>query len=510
MAKQFYTTEGLQAIAEQNTWIALLPEIGLVLIALALLCLEIGLSKEKRSKAIIWTAVGGQTIVLLGMAAIIWWMPFMSQMSFGGMIQHSVRVDWMRLFFLLSSLGVSLLAIPYLQRRQLPQCEFFHLILLATVGLMLLVQSGHFVMLFVALELVTVSLYILVAYCRQSSLSLEAGIKYLVLGAASSAILLFGIVLLYAAASNPQLGASLGHPLDLNALGFFIDKNPNNTFVLVGTVLVIAGIAFKIGAVPFHIWVPDVYQGAPTPVTAFLAVASKAGGIFVLYNLLTDPFLQLDYFLIPLLSLIAIATIILGNLSALPQHNVKRLMGLSGVAHAGYLIMGVTAAMVLPWTFNGIFFYLIAYLLASLAVFGVMSILAPEEDADQNLYDYRDLAKQRPFLAVVLTLGIGSLAGIPPLAGFVGKVLILYAAWKAELYLLFGVALVGVVLSMYYYFKWILAAWNRNEPYPESKNEAKPTTISPQLAFSQKAVMGAFTIGTLVLGLYQGMLYYLG
>ena len=198
--------------------------------------------------------------------------------------------------------------------------------------------------------------------------------------------------------------------------------------------LVLAGVAFKIGAVPFQIWIPDVYQGAPTPVTAFLAVASKAAGFAVLLILTQRVFAPYQGLVIPVLSIMAAATIIFGNLAALTQHNVKRLIGLSGVSHAGYLMIGVIAAYREPHAIGAIWFYLFAYLLASFAVFGVMAHVAGPNDADQELDHYADLARDQPFLAAILAIGLGSLAGIPPLAGFMGKLLIFVAAFKAGLY----------------------------------------------------------------------------
>ncbi len=498
-------------MAQENSWLSILPEISLGVLALLLLVLEMTLPKERQG-LILRLALFGQVVILL--AGVVFSSLFgvaTEHTSFNGLLMHSVRGDVMRLFFLLCSLLVCHLGHQYASRRGLPQVEFIHLVLIVTAGLMLLAQSHNFILLFVALETVTVGFYILVSYSRGSLYSLEAGLKYLILGAFSSAILLFGIVLLYGAGGNPQLPGSSGDPMNFALLGSFIEANPDNILVLAGTVLVLCGVAFKIGAVPFQIWIPDVYQGAPIPVTAFLAVASKAGGFIVLIILVQGPFAPLERVLVPMLGAIAILTILFGNLGALSQKNVKRLMGLSGIAHAGYMLLGIVASFQVPWAANAVVFYLFTYLLASFAIFGVMNNMGPLEDGDMTLDDFKDLARKNPYNAAVLAIGLGSLAGIPPLAGFIGKLLIFIAAFKAGLYGLLGVAVIGVVLSIYYYFGWILEVYF----WPSLVKAESEETIEPSgpglipAANSHRIVLGCLTAGTLILGFYQGALSYL-
>jgi NADH-quinone oxidoreductase subunit N len=284
----------------------------------------------------------------------------------------------------------------------------------------------------------------------------------------------------------------------------FLEANPDNFLASVGIVFVLAGIAFKIGAVPFQIWIPDVYQGAPTPVTAFLAVASKAAGFAVLIGLLPvfQPYAGL---VTAVLSIMAGATILFGNLAALTQHNVKRLLGLSGVSHAGYLLMGVVAAQTLPQAVGAIYFYLFAYLLASFAVFAVMTHVAGVNDADQDLDHYADFAKKRPYLAGVLAIGLGSLAGIPPLAGFMGKLMVFIAAFKAGLFPLLAIAIVGVVLSIYYYFGWIKAAFFTTWRPPLAPGETEPAeTAATPVGLPAGLALGALAAGSVVFGFFQG------
>jgi NADH-quinone oxidoreductase subunit N len=495
----------LREIAATNDWAAILPELSLGVIALLLLALEVLAPKLKgRIPAI---AIGLQILVLLGVA----WQycttdVIPTRTLFAGFITQTGTTELMRLFFLFSGIVVSHLGIVYLKRNPLAKVEFFHLVLVVTGSFMLLVQSSHFAMLFVALETLTIGFYILVAYGRHSSFSLEAGLKYLVMGALSSGIMLFGIVLLYGAGSNPNLAMASADPLQFANLAAFIGGSTGDLvhaqslLVLVGAGLVLAGVAFKIGLVPFQIWIPDVYMGAPTPTTAFLAVASKAGGVFVLLALVTGPFAELKQLTVPLLTVMTGATILFGNIAALPQRNVKRVMGLSGVAHAGILMLGVLSAIESPAVIPVILFYLFVYALASFGVFEVMAHVGPDADADQDVDYYSELMKKQPALGAVLAIGLGSLAGIPPLAGFVAKLLIFYAAMQAELYVLLGLAIFGVVLSIYYYFAWLRAALVKglflDEPCPEPR--------APSLG--TQAVIYSVSALSVILGLFQGFL----
>ncbi len=271
-----------------------------------------------------------------------------------------------------------------------------------------------------------------------------------------------------------------------------------------GIVLVLSGVAFKIAAFPFQIWVPDVYQGAPTPVTAFLAVASKGAGFLVLL-VLARTFSPYAWLMAPVLTLMAGATLLFGSLAALMQTNVKRLMGLSGVSHAGFLLLAVVAAGTQSMAIGAIYFYLFAYLLASFAVFGVMALVAGPDDADQEISHYAGLAKDSPFLALVLAIGLGSLAGIPPLAGFMGKLFIFIAAFKAGLYGLLAVAIVGVVISIFYYFSWIRAAFFPSWT-PPAGDDATPRPAPPSVGFATGLALSLLAFATVLLGLYQGVL----
>ncbi len=492
----------LQQAAASNQWLAIAPELMVGCLALLLLIFEIVLPK-KHHDIIPSLSIVGLLAIVVGLV-LNYHSVFLGRETFNGLLLHTGTGQFLRLFFLLAAVGVSVLGTVALKRQVMPKVEFFAITLVVTAAMMLLAQANHFVMLFVALETITVGFYILVSYTRTNPLSLEAGLKYLIMGALSSAILLFGIVLLYGVAGNPGFAQHTEQAMHFDHLRIFLQANPDNTLASIGIVLVLAGVAFKIGAVPFQIWIPDVYQGAPTPVTAFLAIASKAAGFAILLTLVSV-FSPYGGLVTTVLTVAAIATILFGNIAALTQHNVKRLIGLSGVSHAGYLLIGVIAAMHVPLAVGAVCFYLFVYLLASLAVFGVMTHVSGDDDADQDLDHYADLAKEHPFLGAVLGVGLGSLAGIPPLAGFMGKLLVFLAAFEAGLYALLAVAIVGVVLSIYYYFGWIKAAFfpqwrppvfEGDDPVPEPPRQ--PVGAPARILLATAALASVF------LGFYQG------
>ena len=505
-----------------NDWGLIWPEIALALAAIAVLGIDLfGKPGQSTGKTGL-IAVVFQAALLVGhlLSYLFWNHPVFSDESFSGMLTTGFKNEVMRSFFLLSSLLVSILGYRYLalKSQTLRSGEFHHLTMLATAALMLLCQSNHFLMLFVALETVAICFYTLVAYNRNSSKSLEAGIKYLVFGALSSALLLFGIVLLYGVGANPEAwGASYpGHesmdPLSFEYLGNLMQENPENVLLRAGVVLIVAGIAFKVGAAPFQIWVPDVYQGSPMPITAFLAVSSKAAGFFVLLNLVNGPFLGMTDFLLPLLGFVATFTIFFGNLAACAQRNLKRMLGLSGVAHAGYLLVAVMASMSILHSSGGddhraiwvLFFYMFVYLLASFSVFGVMSLADLPEETDHEVGHYENLAQKHPWMGFVLASGIASLAGIPPFAGFVAKLLLISVALEAELYVSLVAMVIGVVISIFYYFGWLRSVTFHPRPaFSDDEPVHNPWSKLSNIGLL-KWVLIILTVFSIVFGIWQG------
>ncbi|HEY1764250.1 MAG TPA: NADH-quinone oxidoreductase subunit N [Opitutaceae bacterium] len=489
----------LQTLGADNIWGAVWPEVSLGCLALVLLILETVLVRPLHRRIPALSAFG--QVVILGVVLAHLGGP--TRTVFNGLLTLTPSGQLMRVFLLLSSIFVTLLALKSLPGQRVPRVEFHHIVLVVTAALMLLVESRNFVMLFVALETVTVGFYILVSYYGANPKSLEAGLKYLVMGALSSALLLFGIVLLYGAAGSPALTARTTEAMQYGPLRGFLEANPSNFLAAAGIVLVLAGIGFKVGAFPFQIWIPDVYQGAPTPVTAFLAVASKGAGFVVLLVLVTEVFVPYAWLVGPVLAFMAVGTILFGNLGALKQHNVKRLIGLSGVSHAGFILLALLSASSAPMAIGAIYFYLFAYLIASFAAFGVMTVLAGPLDSEQELGDYAGLARQSPFLGGVLACALGSLAGIPPFAGFMAKLLVFVAAYRARHFGLLLIAIAGVVISIYYYFGWIRAAYFRDQA-PVSDDASARAVAGPGAALA--IALALLTAASIVLGVYQGPL----
>ena len=503
--------------SQDNLWSELWPELSLCLGALFVLGVDLFSNSAQAKKRAGSFAIVFQ-FLLLGAHLFDYLLlrHTFDRESFSGMLKHGIHQDVMRSFFLLSSLFVSLLGHQYLRIRKLRIGEFHHLTMIATAGLMVLCQSQHFIVFFVALETVALCFYPLVAFDRESAKSLEAGIKYLIFGALSSALLLFGIVLLYGVGSNPEAwGASfnMGPFNDAFSFGFLyqlLSENPDHPLLRAGVVLIITGIAFKVVAAPFQIWVPDVYHGAPMPVTAFLAVSSKSAGFFVLITLVNGPFAGMSEFLLPLLGFVATFTIFFGNLAACSQRNLKRMLGLSGVAHAGYLLVAVMASMILPGESDRavwiLFFYLFTYMLASFVVFGVMGLARVSDDSEHEFSDYENLAIKNPWAAFVLVVGIGSLAGIPPLAGFIGKLLLFSVAFETKLYLSLVAMVIGVVISIYYYFAWIREICFHPRPVFEDDDPKTDTWGNNEPVGVLKPALFALALASIILGIWQGPL----
>src|SRR6266566_4752571 len=319
--------------------------------------------------------------------------------------------------------------------------EFFTIPLFTCAGLMWMASAVDFVLIFVSLELVTISFYVLVGFTRRNPASLEAAVKYLVLSAVATGFLVYGITWIFGATGETNLQkitTVLSRPgLEQNA-------------ALFGAVLVIIALGFKIAAVPFHIWVADVYQGAPTPVTAYLSVGSKAAGFIVLLRVL-EPFLILPQ-MRTLLVAIAVLSLIYGNLAALPQTNVKRLLAYSSIAHAGYLLVAVVS-----FSGRAVAFYLVAYLLMTLLSFAVL-VLVSQGGGDQ-LDSFAGLSQRSPFLAFAMLVGMLSLAGLPFTAGFLGKFFIFYAAISQRQITLITVGVIAVGCGFYYYLKVVRAMY---------------------------------------------------
>jgi NADH-quinone oxidoreductase subunit N len=384
---------------------------------------------------------------------------------------------------LAASAAVVLLSFSYLEVRPEHKEEFYLLLLLATVGSMVLTASGHMTSFFLGLELLSISLYALISYPRTEALPLEAGIKYLVLAASSSAFLLFGLALIYVAQGTMEF-ARMALPSAEGAAGFAY---------LAGIVLVITGIGFKLAVVPFHLWTPDVYQGAPLPVTAFVATVSKAGVFAFLLRWLWPGGREADAPVIMIVGIIAIASMLVGNLLALRQTNIKRLLAYSSIAHMGYFLVAVAAGGSLGKA--AATYYLAAYVVTILGSFGSLLVLSGHAREAETFDDIRGLFWRRPVVASVFTAMVLSLAGIPLTAGFLGKFYVLAAGASAAAWALVVVLIVSSTIGLVYYLRVIVAMFT----------DAAPTAIDTAAGtpgISSGIVLAALTLVLFVLGVY--------
>ena len=452
-----------EAAPTAAAWRALLPEI--VVAALALVALVQGLVVPKAARWLIPTVA---RLGLLGAGWLALESVHEAAPLFAGLVRQDAFTGTWRLLFVACALLTSLIGSRFFRDRGADEAEFHHVLLVLTAGLMVLAQSAHVATFFVALETATVGLYILVGFLRTSRPALEAAVKYLVAGGLSSAFLLMGFVLPQGlAGADPANGAA---PLAFTSIANALAAAPGSPLGLVGAALVLVGVGFKLGAFPFHGWVPDVYQGAPTPVTALLATASKAAGVVGLLLLVQGPLLPLGDRLVGVLTLLAAGSLLAGNLGALGSTDAKRALALSGVSHAGFLLAALAAAAKVTdastaWGLSAVIVlaYLLAYILGTFATLGALSATPSADDARRPLIGLRGLIGRSGSLTASLTLGIGSLAGIPPSAGFFAKLLVLFALVQTESWLLLGLAVVAVAISIHYYFSIVREAVSRTE-----------------------------------------------
>jgi NADH-quinone oxidoreductase subunit N len=371
-------------------------------------------------------------------------------------VEDALAVFFKR-FFLVAAMLVLFMSVEFSDRIAGGITEYYSLIVFALSGMLFAASANDFAMLFVSIELITITFYVLTSFQRGRLISLEAGVKYLILGALSSAFLVFGIALVWGTTGK----------LNFNELASVAAQFETNKIFLLGVLFVLVGLGFKIAAFPFQIWAPDVYQGAPTPTTAFLAVGSKAAGFVLLLRVLFTALPDVTRHWTDLLIVISGITILYGNLCALPQRNMKRLMGYSSIAHAGYLLLGVAALSVSGQA--ALLYYLAGYLFTVMAAFLVICVVMRHLD-NEDISALAGLNQRSPLLAVTMTLAMVSLAGIPPMAGFFGKFLLFKAVIQAGpanhgYYCLAFTALVGVVISLYYYFGVIRAIyWSKHAP----------------------------------------------
>ncbi len=424
------------------------PEIIIFITAVIILLVEIFSNGKKWYAQSIIALIG---IIVSGYAVSNQWNSFAS--GFSEVLVADNFALMFKLIFLLGALLTVFLSIWYFRREEIQQGEYFFLILSSVIGMMILSSANELITAFLGLEVMSLPLYVLAGFDKKKLLSNEAALKYFIMGAFASGFLVYGITFIYGATGTTNFDKI---SMVISSRSFGIDP-----LLLLGFILILIGFSFKTAFVPFHSWVPDVYTGAPTPVTAFFSIGPKAAGFAILFRLIIKAFAPIGGSIIPILWILAVLTMTVGNLIALTQRNIKRMLAYSSIAHAGYLLIslvvgngrGASAAL----------FYLIAYTVMTVGAFGIVILLGEKGEKDLSINGYSGLAYRYPAAAVVMSLFMFSLAGIPPTAGFIGKFYIFSSAISKGFIWLAVIGIVNSVISVYYYLRVVVVMFMKPE-----------------------------------------------
>jgi NADH-quinone oxidoreductase subunit N len=472
--------------SQSQYFMALLPEVVLLVWAMLVLLVDV-FQKGDRSEPS-RPVVAGLTLVGIGLAALAN-VCLLNVQEVG--TTAVIAVDSFRIFtnflFLLAAACFVLMGERYFGQEKMQHGEIHVLTLLATVGMMVFAGSRDLMVIFIALELLSMAIYVLTGTNRRDRRSAEGALKYFLLGAFSSAFFLFGIALIYGGAKSTNL-VEIGQVIGVDGLGA-------NGMLLAGMALLAVGFCFKIAAVPFHMWAPDAYEGAPVPVTSFMAAAVTAAAFAAFLRVFLTAFPGLYDLWSSAIVAIAILTMVVANLVALASANVKRMLAYSSIAHAGYLLVALAAASALGA--SSFLFYLVVYTLMTFGAFGVLMVVGRQGEQEMDLESYRGLGWERPVLGVAMTIFLLSLAGFPLTGGFIGKLYILRAALEKEMIGLAVVLVLASLVSYYYYLRLAWYMWFRESP---SKEAHEGIVIAPGV----KIVLAAAVIGILILGIFPG------
>lgn len=423
-----------------ENWTAILPELFLACAAMALLVFGV-FRKDNAATTVAWFSVA----VLAITAVLVIGAPQGS--ALGAQFRNSDFAVFMKVMILAGSALAIIMSRGYMQRENAWRFEYSVLILLATVGMMAMVSANDLIALYLGLELQSLALYVIAAFQRDTVRSTEAGLKYFVLGALSSGMLLYGASLVYGFAGTTSFPG----------LAAVFNSGNASVGAVVGLVFVIAGLAFKVSAVPFHMWTPDVYEGAPTPVTALFSVAPKIAAIALFVSVMVGPFRDLLKQWQQVVVLVSIASMVLGAFAAIGQRNIKRLMAYSSIGHVGYILLGLAAGT--EDGVRGILIYVAIYMVMNLGTFAVILSMRRHNVMVEEISDLAGLSRSQPLMALALAVFMFSMAGIPPLAGFFGKLYIFMPAIDAGLVIPAVIGVVSSVVSAYYYLRIIKVAY---------------------------------------------------
>ncbi len=450
----------------------LAPEIFLTLWLCVVLAVDFSI-KNIDHENLAYLSVGGIIATLINLI----WFDYIG--VHGALFKDTFVLDGMAIFFkiliLLSTALVLLMSIDYVKNFRFFRGEYYFLVMMSALGMMFMASAQDLLSVFVTLEFSTFGFYVLVAYLREDDRSSEAGLKFFILGVFAAGLLAYGISLVYG-----ETGTFIFSEMT---------STPGSYGLAIGFIMIFAALGFKIGAVPFHSWIPDTYQGAPTPITAFLSIAPKAAALAILIRMFYVALITFKPMWVLLFVVASIVSMTYGNIVAIAQKNIKRLLAYSGIAQIGTVMIGLAAGT--KRGSDAILFFLLTYLFANLGAFAVVVGVSNLIKSDE-IEDYNGLNRRSPFLAAAMLLFLLSLAGVPPLAGFIGKLYIFLAAIEQELYTLLIVGLINIVISLYYYLI-VVKKMYINEP-----TDPTPLTVSAPL----KTVIFVSIAGTLILGIY--------
>ena len=451
---------------------------ALILGVAGLLATLLGLFVRKGAATV--GAIIGFTAVLIALAANAP-LRFMNTPAFSGMIVLDT-FSWFFNLLILLSVGLTILiSMKYLTDQGLDLYEYFAILLFSSVGMMFMVSGNHLLMIFVGLETLSIGVYVLTGVLPKSSKASEASLKYLLLGSFSSALFLYGAALLYGASGS----------LSLAGLAKYFQSGSISTMGLIGMGLLLVGFSFKVAAVPFHMWTPDVYDGAPSPITGFMSVGVKAAAFAAFLRVFFECFGSVQVTWSHILWILAVLTMILGNLAALVQSNIKRMLAYSSIAHAGYILMGMVAGTAMGAA--GILYYLLAYIFTNLGAFAVVTMVGRKGEANISIDDYRGLGKSHPALALAMSIFLFSLAGIPPTAGFIGKFTIFGAAIASGYIWLVIIGVLTSAASVFYYFRVVMKMYmEAPEVEPESLKFSPSMALALTLTVMVVLYIGIF------------------
>lgn len=455
---------------------AILPEIYLTVLAMAVLFMDL-LTSGKKSRIIGYvTCAGLLPLFPLAMVSVD------EAPAFGGMVISDGFALFFTMLFILAALMTVMISITYLARLEVERGEYYYLILFATLGMVVMAKAADLLSFYVGLELMALSFYILVAFRAKANRSKEGALKYFILGALSSGILLYGISFAFGATGTTSL-AGIAERAGMSHGG--------NPYLLLAVVLILAGFSFKVALFPFHLWAPDAYEGAPVPVTAFLSVGSKAAAfaVFLRIFLVAFPALHPDWS--KLMWLLSAATMIFGSVVAIPQKNVVRMLAYSSIAHAGIILMGLLVHN--ETGVSAVLYYLLAYTFMNTGAFAVVAALSKLDGRGENIADLAGLSARHPLLAFLMALFLLSLAGVPPTAGFAAKFLILASAMEARYYGLATIGIIATAIALFFYAKVVFHIYMREPDTPEA-----PVSLQP--VFGAALLIAA--AGTVIPGIY--------